>query len=377
MMAGSTRRPLVGVSYMYEPEFNRAILPLLESGEIDALEWSFDTVADHRSLPDWMQGLLRAYSDASRLYGHGVYYSLFSGTWGPRQQAWLDRLRRVQGTYSFRHISEHFGFMSSGHAHRGAPLPVPLSDATAALGIARIGALREAAGVLVGVENLALAFSREDAFVHGDFLRRLVEPVGGFIVLDLHNLYCQSCNFGLPLKELIGSYPLDRVRELHLSGGSWLPAPGEAQPVRRDTHDDAVPEALFSILPWVIARCPNLEVIILERLGDTLGDAITEASFREELRRVKAIVSAETREILPAWPFPQTVILESRLEDGSLREEQTAILDILCDADSAAAAKASLMRHPLIAGTAWRPERWDTAMVDTAMQLGRKWGNEN
>ena len=36
---------------MYEPAFNRAILPLLESGDVDALEWSFDTVADHATLP--------------------------------------------------------------------------------------------------------------------------------------------------------------------------------------------------------------------------------------------------------------------------------------------------------------------------------------
>src|SRR6476660_5259073 len=136
-------RPVsVGVSYMYEPAFNRAILPLLESGDIDALEWSFDTAADHRSLPDWMKSLLGAYSDEDRLYAHGVYYSLLGGRWGPRHTKWLGNWRALQDAYSFRHISEHFGFMTSRHAHQGCPLPVPLHDASVQLGRQRLHALQ-------------------------------------------------------------------------------------------------------------------------------------------------------------------------------------------------------------------------------------------
>lgn len=68
---------------MYEPEFNRSILPLLEAGDVDVLEWSFDTVTDHKQMPAAIQSLLSAYSDAGLLYGHGVYYSLLAAGWGP------------------------------------------------------------------------------------------------------------------------------------------------------------------------------------------------------------------------------------------------------------------------------------------------------
>jgi len=36
---------------MYEQAFNRAVMPLLEAGAVDALEWSFDTVSDPGLLP--------------------------------------------------------------------------------------------------------------------------------------------------------------------------------------------------------------------------------------------------------------------------------------------------------------------------------------
>jgi hypothetical protein len=49
------------------------------------------------------------------------------------------------------------------------------------------------------LENLALSFSVDDVKHQGEFLEKLVEPVNGFLILDLHNLYCQSHNFDIPL----------------------------------------------------------------------------------------------------------------------------------------------------------------------------------
>jgi uncharacterized protein (UPF0276 family) len=373
-MAAMDRNVSVGISYMYEPVFNRAIVPLLESGDVDALEWSFDTVSDHDKLPGWTRSLLRAFSDEDRLYGHGVYYSLLTGTWGPRQELWLDRLRRLQHDYSFRHISEHFGFMTSRHAHKGAPLPVPMSEASLSLGRSRLAALCTVSKGPVGVENLALAFTEKDVLSQGTFLRELVEPVGGFIVLDLHNLYCQSANFGIDLHALILSYPLERVREVHLSGGSWADSDHRAGPVRRDTHDDVIPEMLLSLLPFVIARCPNLDVIFIERLGDTFPARESEALFRAQFLSIKTIVAEAGQHAVSGWPFPPHMPAGNALSDAALFGEQQDILGILATAASAPEAKASLMRHPTLGGSNWRPEQWDLAMLDTAMQIGRKWG---
>lgn len=363
----------LGLSYMYEPAFNRAILPLLESGDVDALEWSFDTVTDHRTLPDWMQSLLRAYADEDRLYAHGVYYSLLGGAWADRHRGWLDKWRSVQDTFSFRHISEHFGFMTSRHAHRGCPLPVPLTRASLALGTQRLVALQHASRCPVGLENLALAFSRQQVLAHGAFLRQLVEPVGGFVVLDLHNVYCQSVNFNLDLKTLIRSYPLERVREIHLSGGSWASSDHQGSPVRRDTHDDAIPAEILDQLAFAIQSCPNLDVVFIERLGDTFRSLEDEARFREEFLTVKNIVRRAAEDPVPQWPFTPAVsaIIEDP-DNPALCAQQQSILKVLAGAASAGDALAQLSSDPDL--TDWQVHQWSPAMLDTAIQLGRRWG---
>jgi uncharacterized protein (UPF0276 family) len=358
---------------MYEPQFNRAILPLLESGDISALEWSFDTVADHRSLPDWMKALLGAYSDEARLYGHGVYYSLLGGLGGSRHAQWLSKWQELQEAYSFRHISEHFGFMTSRHAHHGCPLPVPLNDATILLGRQRLDALQRASQCPIGVENLALAFAREQVLSHGEFLRQLVSPVGGFVVLDLHKVYCQSVNFNIDMRTLIQSYPLERVREIHLSGGSWAHSAYQESPVRRDTHDDAIPPEILDQLPFAMQHCPNLDVVFIERLGETFHSQRDEAQFREEFLRVKDIVQGACDEPVPDWPFTAKDVLGEEVRDrDALLKEQQFILQVLSMATSAEDALKRLSQNPDLA--AWEVHQWSLPMLDTAMQLGHKWG---
>ena len=293
-------RPLCTISLMLEADFRAAILPLLEAGEVDALEWSFDV---GWSLDEWPAGvseLLDFYASQGRLLGHGVTFSPLSGAWHDRQQLWLDRLKGEVARRDYAHVSEHFGFMTAGDFHQSAPLPVPRDAATLALGQRRLEALAEAAGVPVGLENLGFAFGPRDVAEQGPFLDELLRPVDGFLLLDLHNLYCQAANFDTPGKHLMESYPLDRVRELHVSGGSWSESTlePEAGPIRRDTHDDAVPEEVFALLEHALKICPDVRYVTMERLGQTLtegqdadGDDTSAERFRQDFRRMRQIVS--------------------------------------------------------------------------------------
>jgi uncharacterized protein (UPF0276 family) len=290
--------PLVGLSLMLEEDFVRASLPLFEAGEVDVLEWSFDVGWSLPTLPDWADGLLQHYSQQGRLLGHGVTFSPLSAAWTERQEQWLAQLANELERRQYLHVSEHFGFMTAGDFHRSAPLPVPLCDASLRLGQARLRQLQERTSAPVGLENLAFAFGHEDVASQGQFLDQLLAPVDGFLLLDLHNLYCQSCNFGLSRSELLDLYPLERVRELHVSGGSWSRVqpdhvrPGNDSPprVRRDTHDESVPAEVFAALPEALARCPNVTAVILERLGGTFRGPQDEAAFGDDFRRLCTIV---------------------------------------------------------------------------------------
>jgi uncharacterized protein (UPF0276 family) len=286
-------RPKVGLSLLPEEDLRGAQLPLFSEGLVEALEWTLDAEFEAQ-LPAWVEPLLDHYAAAGVLYGHGVHFSPLSAAFEPRQLHWLAQLSRAVGRRPYAHVSEHFGFTTVPGLSRGAPLPVPFVPAAVAVGRERLRALQAAAGgVPVGLENLALAMSRDDVWVHGEFLDQLLEPSDGFLLLDLHNLHCQAQNFDVPAEQLVLSMPLARVRELHLSGGSWSPVqtPEGPRPFRRDTHDGPIPEEVFALLAFTLARCPRLEAVFVERLGGTLNTSLEIEDYREQYRRVHALVT--------------------------------------------------------------------------------------
>ncbi len=73
-----TRRIETGLSLMLEDEFRIAVRPLLDAGEVEVLEWSFD-MAWGRALPGWWERLLKEFSTQDRLLGHGATASPHSG----------------------------------------------------------------------------------------------------------------------------------------------------------------------------------------------------------------------------------------------------------------------------------------------------------
>ena len=249
---------------MIDADFASAAAPLFERGVVDAVEWSFDT-GWGRPLPQWLSQILKTYSDAGRLYGHGVSYSTLSAEPDVRQERWLERARQECQELQYQHVSEHLGFMTTPRFAQGTPLPMPLHPDVVELGRARMEALRRACGTRVGVENLAMAFSKQECLAQGTLIEQIL-PDDGFVLLDLHNAWCQVGNFGLTRDELLDTFPLPRVRALHVSGGR----DDEISGARRDTHDNPIPDAVIEWIPDAVAACENLEVVIVERMGGTL-----------------------------------------------------------------------------------------------------------
>lgn len=95
----------------------------------------------------------------------------------------------------------------------------------------------------------------------------------------------------MPELELLNLYPLSKVREMHLSGGSWSRSVSGARlAVRRDTHDDAVPQEVFNLTALALKLCPNVEFVILERLGYTMMEPEQQQEFRDDFDTVREIL---------------------------------------------------------------------------------------
>jgi uncharacterized protein (UPF0276 family) len=354
-----------------------AAFPLLEEGRVEALEWAFDALFWAEQVPEWFTELLQAYASQNRLIGHGVYFSLLSGRWTPEQQQWLQHLKELSGQFAFDHITEHFGFFTGQNFHSGAPLPIPYGSNTLRIGQDRLRRMQEACGCPVGLENLAFSYTLDEVKRHGEFLEKLVEPVNGFLILDLHNVFCQLHNFSVPYEELISLYPLDRVREIHISGGSWEDSgqvPGRQ--IRRDTHDEAVPEEVFQLLERTMPRCPNLKYVVLEQLGTGLKTELSQSLFRADFHRMQALVNRHrsttarraTQLFLPQQPF----LVGPVVEDTQLHAQQQQLSHILETAPSYEEAKQQLQASAL-AYTAWKTEEWEPHMLETAISIAQKW----
>lgn len=354
-----------------------ASLPLFETEQVQAIEWSFDSLFKVRDIPPWFVELLHAYSNEKRLIGHGVFFSLFSGKWSAAQQDWLARLKRMSSTFNFDHITEHFGFMTGADFHKGAPISVPFTATTLALGQDRLKRIYNACQCPVGLENLAFSYSLEEVKKHGEFLEQLISPINGFIILDLHNLYCQIHNFNIAFADIIKLYPLDRVREIHISGGSWEEStlrPGER--IRRDTHDSKVPEEVFTLLEKAIPLCPNLKYVVLEQLGRGLQTEASRQFFQQDFSTMSGLVKSQSGHFfqkpidnfLPGEAFN----LGDPPECETLHVEQSELSYILETAANYEHAKTQLETSSL-ANSTWEIEQWEPTMVETAMRIAQKW----
>ena len=286
-----TVKPKLGLSLMSTPDFHKASAELFESGKVEVVEWSFDNAFNGAFIEPWCQDIVDRYSDANALLGHGVTLSPLSVRFSQRQRDWLAGAAEEFRSHNYIHASEHFGFSEAGPVAHGAPLAVPMNSSTLKSGKEMMKRFAEATQRPVGLENLAFAFCMEDVKRQGEFIDHLLSEVDGFLLLDLHNLYCQQLNFNIPAIELLESYPLARVREIHISGGSFSPSiSGRRIFVRRDTHDEQVPQEVLELAVHALKRCAGAEFVIYERLGFTMEDEESQAEYREDFETLAQLL---------------------------------------------------------------------------------------
>lgn len=374
-----------GLSLFASEALRQAALPLFVEGEVDALEWSFDP-GWSRPEPEWVSALLDAYAEVGRLYGHGVHFSPTSVQ--AEATGWLARVKEATQRRSYQQVTEHWGFSRAGGLLRSAPLPLPSSEAAVRQAVRSMKLVEEAvqgvARVPVGLENLALAFSDEDVDGQPVMLARVLDELDGVLLLDLHNLWCQAVNYGREVRALATQYPLARVRQLHVAGGGWSSSTFGAA-FRRDTHDALVPDEVLELVAWIIPRCPALEVVILERLPETLAADEAQTAWRAQWRELAAIVTraAAERMVETAWSVENVETLEkmARLDGVATIDElgryQDALMRTLratMNPADARAAHDALLVHPDVAPFRDQVARFDLRALEVACALTARWG---
>jgi uncharacterized protein (UPF0276 family) len=197
----------------------------------------------------------------ARLPGRKIIHSVgrpVGGTLAP-EAVELDLLRDTIRHLDAPWASDHLSFNQTSEFAAGFFLPPRQTLAGVESASAAIRRLQAALMVPVAIETgVSYLRPRNDELPDGEFVARVAEMANCGVLLDLHNVYCNSMNGRQPLEECLDQLPLERVWEMHLAGGFELDG------FYLDAHSGAIPEPLHKVVEEIIPQLPNLKAIIFE-----------------------------------------------------------------------------------------------------------------
>jgi uncharacterized protein (UPF0276 family) len=240
----------------------------------------------------FMRPLLERLSARHAIIAHGNYGNEFG--FDPLDETPGVRLH-VPATHAMKSpwYADHmfFGFQATSYVW-SSPLP-----------FSRLEIERVAGRAAAMQDRLKLPLLHENAFYYApmpgteiaeaEFIATMVEKAQTHLLLDLHNIHANSQNFvGYDAWAFLRTVPLDRVIEIHVAGGQ------HAEGWYHDFHSHAVPEPVWEMLGYVVARAPNLRAIVLEVQGPAhshvsrIVDGSWVPMINGDLRRARAVLEA-------------------------------------------------------------------------------------
>jgi uncharacterized protein (UPF0276 family) len=231
---------------------------------------------------------------------HGVTAGLASVL--PVTQARLDGMARVVQHCQPEFWSEHLAFVRAGDIEIGH-LAAPIRTRQTLEGTLRnLARATETVGSMPALENVATLIDPPGSEMEEpEWLAALLEAEPRLeLLLDLHNVYANSINFGFDPSAFLASIPLARVRAIHIAGGKLL-EPDAADPEQKehllDDHLHPVPDPVYDLLAEVAATSTEPLTVILERDGEypPMADLLAEldaarvAIARGRQRQVSAL----------------------------------------------------------------------------------------
>jgi uncharacterized protein (UPF0276 family) len=153
----------------------------------------------------------------------------------------------------------HFGARDRGH--QTLMPPILCRESADAMADA-IGRVQDATGMAVLPENPPATVYVGDLHIL-DYFARVSERAGCGLLLDCAHLAIFQRTRGLPPLAALDGFPMDRVIEMHVAGGTEETTPEGFTYV----EDDHVPEPLpdtWEIYRHVAAHAPNLKAVVYE-----------------------------------------------------------------------------------------------------------------
>lgn len=191
---------------------------------------------------------------------HGVGLSI--GSSQPLDREHLARLKALCDRYEPESFSEHLAWSSHDSVFLNDLLPLPYTQATLATVVAHIDQVQEALNRQMLLENPAtyLLFA-ESTIEETEFLSEIAHRTGCGLLLDVNNVFVAAINHKIDPHAYIARFPLDKVREIHLSGHSET-VDELGAPLLIDSHDTPVKDPVWALYESVIAQAGPIASLI-------------------------------------------------------------------------------------------------------------------
>ena len=183
---------------------------------------------------------------------HGVGLSI--GSMQPLDRAHLARLKTLCERYRPESFSEHLAWSTHDSVFLSDLLPLPYTQETLDRVADHIDEVQETLGRQMLLENPAtyVLFS-ESTIEETAFLAELARRTGCGLLLDVNNVFVAATNHNLDPGDYIARFPLEAVREIHLSGHSET-VDELGAPLLIDSHDMPVKDPVWVLYETVISR---------------------------------------------------------------------------------------------------------------------------
>lgn len=176
---------------------------------------------------------------------------------------------------------EDLGYWYIGPYNAPAFMPPLLEADVAEHTAANIRELNRRSDVLFMPENPSCTFTAGTLSL-GEFFTRVVDAADCPMVLDLSHLYSYALLWQLDPFDVLATFPLDRVWELHVAGGRV----DEAESRRYlDNHIDPVLPVVLRLLEAAVSTMPELRAVTFETSADASPEVLL-----DDFGRIEAVL---------------------------------------------------------------------------------------
>ncbi len=307
--------PLFGVGFrtQHAGEIARAPVPV---------DW-FEVLSDHYiGVGGTRRALLERLRASHPVALHGVSLSI-AGT-EPLDREYLDGLAALAAWLEPVFVSDHLCWTALGGHESHDLLPVARTRAVLEHVAARVTQVQERLARRLLLENASAYVSfRAREMEEEDFLAELCHRTGCGVLLDINNLVVNAANLGSDPRRALAVLPQGAVGYVHLAGHAVL------EDVRIDTHDAAVPDAVWTLFEAAALRFPQAGVI-LERDDNIPEYPALVAEIELARARHRAASASGATHLLPAPPQARraaSFALEEKSWQGIQRDFFARIVD--------------------------------------------------